>query len=547
MPVRVVTASCGESSAAEREAASTVSIGPVTGKPGNARVQKSAAADNRRPSAGEGPNVEPGVRVVELKTERGRKPSQQGRPSAEGGDVGNSAAPDEGPQPTAETSTATDSSTQRLMEAVLERDNLIAALERVEVNKGCAGIDGMRTEELRPWLKAHWAQVREQLLGQTYRPKPVLRKAIPKPDGGTRNLGIPTVLDRFIQQALLQVLAQIFSPQFSVSSYAYQEGRSAHDAVRAARRFVVEGNEWVVDLDIEKFFDQVNHDILMRLVAEKVHDKRVLKLIGRFLRSGVMVEGVVMGTEEGTPQGGPLSPLLSNIMLDPLDKELERRGLRFCRYADDCNIYVRSERAAQRVMESVKRFLERKLKLKVNGKKSAVARPSERRFLGFTIQEDEQLGLAPRAREKLHDTIVALTARTCGHSMEQVIKRLNLYLEGWIGYFALVDNERVFGELDGWIRRRLRMLWWMHRKNPKTRREALIALGVPAAQAGRAASSGRGPWRMSATPSIHSALSKRYFNKAGLVSLAAKWAQKRAEWQHLAWERRTAVCGPAYR
>lgn len=273
---------------------------------------------------------------MELKTERDRKPSQQGRTSAGGGGVGNSAAPDEGSQQTAEASPAAASSTQRLMEVVIGRDNLIAALGRVEANKGCAGIDGMQTKELRTWLKANWPQIKEQLLDGTYRPKPVLRKTIPKPDGGRRNLGIPTVLDRFIQQALLQTLAPIFSPQFSVSSYAYQEGRSAHDAVRAARRFVADGNEWVVDLDIEKFFDHVNHDILMRLVAEKVHDKRVLKLIGRFLRSGVMVEGVVMGTEEGTPQGGPLSPLLSNIMLDPLDRELERRGLCFCRYADDC-------------------------------------------------------------------------------------------------------------------------------------------------------------------------------------------------------------------
>ena len=457
---------------------------------------------------------------------------QAGKPpgSAGGGGAGSAAAPGEASQAPAARTIEADS-TQNLMEAVVERQNLFAAYERVVGNKGCAGIDGMEVEELKPYLQAYWPSVREQLLAGTYQPKPVLRKAIPKPDGGTRNLGIPTVLDRLIQQALLQVLAPIFQPTFSRSSYAYQEGRSAHDAVRAARRYVEEGFEWLVDIDVEKFFDRVNHDILMRLLAEQVKDKRVLKLIGRYLRAGVMVEGVVLSTAEGTPQGGPLSPLLSNVMLDVLDKELERRGLRFCRYADDCNIYVRSKKAAQRVLESVKRFLGKKLKLKVNDKKSAAAKAHERRFLGFTITAQTRIAMAATTVVKLHQKVVEKTARNEGRALKQVIKELNQYLLGWIGYFALADAVEPMASLDGWIRRRLRCAWWVQRKTRQKRQKALVKLGVSREAARHVAGSTRGPWRLSSTQQLHQALNNRFFIEQGLVSLAREWEKTRQKWQ----------------
>lgn len=419
----------------------------------------------------------------------------------------------------------------QLMEEVLERQNLFAALEKVKGNQGCAGIDGMRTEELGEYLKQNWLEIKERLLHGEYEPNPVLRAEIPKKGEGTRNLGIPIVLDRFIQQALLQKLAPIFEPEFSKSSYAYQAGRSAHDAIRAAKQYVAEGYEYVVDLDLEKFFDHVNHDILMNLIAKKVQDKRVLKLIGRFLRAGVMVNGVVQNTPEGTPQGGPLSPLLSNIMLNVLDKELESRGLRFCRYADDCNIYMRSERAANRVMKSVKNFISRKLKLKVNEAKSAVDKVGKRKFLGFTITENAQININKMAMNKCRQKVRILTRRNGGCSMEDVIKRLNLYLRGWIGYFALSDTAKILERMDGWIRRRLRSLWWMLRKTPKKRREALMELGVKEIQARRTSSSGRGPWRISRTPSLHTALNKNYFDKLNLVKLEAMWEVTRLRWK----------------
>ena len=342
-----------------------------------------------------------------------------------------------------------------MLERMLERENMKRALQRVERNRGAAGVDGMTVEELREYLRGHWAEIREELLAGNYRPKPVRRVEIPKPDGGVRELGIPTVVDRLIQQGLLQVLTPIFEAEFSEGSYGFRPGRSAHEAVKKAETYVAEGYEWVVDLDIEKFFDRVNHDMLMARVARKVTDKRVLKLIRAYLNAGVLLNGVVVASEEGTPQGGPLSPLLANVLLDDLDKEMEKRGHRFVRYADDCNVYVKSERAGQRVMESVVKFLEKKLKLKVNRGKSGVARPKLRKFLGFRLFRDKagvRIGLAPKTVPRFKEAIRELTrASRGGWTMEERIRRLRQKLQGWVQYFALADTGSVFEELDKWL------------------------------------------------------------------------------------------------
>jgi group II intron reverse transcriptase/maturase len=428
-----------------------------------------------------------------------------------------------------------------LLEKMLERANMMRALRRVEGNRGAGGVDGMEVGELREHLRAHWAGIREQLREGSYQPQPVRRVEIPKPDGGVRELGIPTVLDRLIQQALLQVLTPIFEPHFSEASFGFRPGRSAHQAVKRAQAFVAEGYEFVVDLDIEKFFDRVNHDILMARVARKVADKRVLRLIRAYLNAGVLLNGVVVASEEGTPQGGPLSPILANVLLDELDKELERRGHRFVRYADDCNIYVRSERAGQRVMESVVEFLEKKLKLKVNRAKSGVARPKLRKFLGFRLfryKAGVRIGLAPKAVARIKDAIRELTrASRGGWSMEERIRRLRTKLLGWVGYFALADTGSVFEELDGWTRRRLRMVYWRQWKRGRTRRRNLRALGMPDWM-GRLVGSQKGPWRNAGSPPMQAVLTKAYWAKSGLVSLAEQYRKIRNE-------RRTAGCGPA--
>jgi len=352
---------------------------------------------------------------------------------------------------------------ERVWEQVFERKNLLAALKRVEANGGAPGVDGMTVGALRPYLKVHWLEQKAALDAGTYRPSPVRRVEIPKPDGGVRLLGIPTVVDRLIQQATAQVLTPLFEPVFSPHSYGFRPGRRAHDAVTAAQGYIREGYTWVVDIDLEKFFDRVNHDKLMARVARVVKDKRVLKLIRRYLQSGVMVNGVVMETEEGTPQGGPLSPLLANIMLDDLDKELEKRGHRFVRYADDCNIYVKTERAGQRVMSSVRQFLEKKLKLRVNEKKSAVARAGERKFLGFSYfyrKGEVRIRIAGQTLQRLRERLQVLTRRTRSGRLDEVIRQLNEYLRGWMGYFRLADTPSVLVELDEWLRRRLRQLLW---------------------------------------------------------------------------------------
>ncbi|WP_207635469.1 group II intron reverse transcriptase/maturase [Thermaerobacter subterraneus] len=407
------------------------------------------------------------------------------------------------------------------MEQVVARENMWAALRRVEQNRGAPGVDGMTVEQLRGFLREQWSQVRAQLLAGTYKPQPVRRVEIPKPGGGTRLLGIPTVLDRLIQQALLQVLTPIFDPDFSEHSYGFRPGRSAHQAVEAARRHVEEGYAWVVDLDLEQFFDRVNHDVLMARVMRKVADKRVRMLIRRYLQAGVMVGGVKVRTEEGTPQGGPLSPLLANILLDELDKELERRGHRFVRYADDCNIYVRSERAGHRVMAGVRRFLEKRLRLKINEQKSAVDRPWRRKFLGFSMyrgREGIRLRVAPQTVQRLKDRIRGLTSRTWPVSMPERIRRINAYLRGWLAYFRIADMAVLLRNVEGWLRRRLQACLWKQWKRPRTRLRELRALGHPEWRVRQWALSRRGYWAMAGGP-LNSALGKPYWLAQGLLSL----------------------------
>lgn len=408
-----------------------------------------------------------------------------------------------------------------MMEAVVERGNMRAALKRVESNKGAAGMDGMSAEALRPWLHKHWPQVKEELLEGRYRPSPVRKVEIPKPGGGVRQLGIPTVLDRLIQQAMLQVMQPVFDPEFSDSSYGFRAGRSAQQAVIAARDYVEEGRRWVVDMDIEKFFDHVNHDILMARVARKIEDKRVLGLIRRYLQAGVMDGGLVSERTEGTPQGGPLSPLLSNILLDDLDKELEKRGHKFCRYADDCNVYVRSKRAGVRVMDSITRFLEKRLKLRVNQEKSAVDRPSRRKFLGYsmTFHKKPRLKAAPQSIKRLKDKLREIFHRGRGRNLAKLIEELTPVLRGWINYYRLAQVKGVFEELDSWIRRKLRCIKWRQWKRNFTRAKNLMKLGLGEEQAWKSSTNGRGPWWNSGASHMNLAFPKKYFDKLGLVSL----------------------------
>lgn len=416
-----------------------------------------------------------------------------------------------------------------LWDSVWERQNLFAALERVERNGGAPGIDGMRVEELRPYLREHWLEIRITLDQQTYKPSPVRRVEIPKPDGGVRLLGIPTVLDRFLQQAIAQALTPLFEPLFSSASYGFRPGRSAQQAVQQAQEYVQEGYEWVVDIDLEKFFDRVNHDMLMARVARVVKDKRVLKLIRAYLNSGVMVNGVVMDTEEGTPQGGPLSPLLSNIMLDDLDKEMEQRGHKFVRYADDCNIYVKTPRAGERVMESVKAFLEQKLKLKVNPKKSKVDRATRVKFLGFSFYKrngEVLIRVAKRSLERFCEKLRRLTKRTRSGKLGDVIQSINQYTMGWMGYFWQANTPSVYEDLDSWIRRRLRQMIWKRWKRGTTRYRELVKLGVPQKRAGLGAV-GKSPWHMSKSPVVNEALSNAYLRNSGLKSLKVRYQELR--------------------
>jgi RNA-directed DNA polymerase len=409
----------------------------------------------------------------------------------------------------------------RLMEAAVERGNMLCAYERVVKNQGAPGVDGLTVAEFKPWLKAYWPSVRHALLAGEYMPAAVRKVDIPKPQGGVRTLGIPTVLDRLIQQALHQVMQPLFEPEFSESSYGFRPGRNAHQAVKAARGYVAEGRRWVVDLDLEKFFDRVNHDVLMARVVRKVEDERVLKLIRRYLEAGLMGGGVATARTEGTPQGGPLSPLLSNILLTDLDREVERRGHGFCRYADDCNIYVGSQRSGQRVMTAITAFLEQRLKLKVNAAKSAVARPWQRKFLGYSMtwHRKPKLKIAQPSRERLAEKIRKMLRAARGQSLKHVIEQLNPVLRGWTAYFRLTEQKGVLEDLDSWLRHKLRTLLWRHWKRNHTRAQRLMRDGLSERRAWLSATNGRGPWWNGGASHMHAAYPKSWFDHMGLVSL----------------------------
>jgi RNA-directed DNA polymerase len=411
-----------------------------------------------------------------------------------------------------------------LMARIVERSNLARALKRVRQNQGSAGIDGMTVDELGPYLRTHWSAIREQLLTGTYRPSAVRQHQIPKADGGMRTLGIPTVLDRFIQQAVLQALQPRFDPTFSESSYGFRPKRSAHDAVCQAQRYVQSGRRWVVDVDLEKFFDRVNHDVLMGKLSHRITERRVLALIRRYLEAGIMANGVVQERYEGTPQGGPLSPLLANVLLDEVDKELERRGHRFVRYADDCNVYVGSRRAGERVMEALV-GLYAKLRLRVNTEKSAVARAWDRQFLGFSFWVAPgrvvKRRVAPKALTTMKERVREITSRSGGRSIAQIVAMLRSYLVGWLGYFRLADTPRVFAELEKWLHRRLRAIHLKHWKRGPTVYRELRRHGVSGHVAAMAAHFSGNWWRVAGHPAFHLALPTSYFDQLGVPRLVA--------------------------
>ena len=409
-----------------------------------------------------------------------------------------------------------------MMEAVVERGNMLRAYKRVVCNKGAAGADGMTVDELKPFLQKEWARIREQLLSNGYVPQPVLRVEIPKPGGkGVRKLGIPTVLDRLIQQAVQQVMTPLFDPGFSETSFGFRPGRSAHQARLKAKEYMAMGKRWVLDMDLEKFFDEVNHDILMSRVARKVGDKRLLLLIRRYLQSGILAYGLVSQPVKGTPQGGPLSPLLSNIILDDLDKELDRRGHCYCRYADDCNVYVGSKRAGERLMASLERFITDELRLKVNRDKSAVDRPWKRKFLGYTVtwHQKPRLKVAPSSEARLRGKLKDAFRRGRGRNLGKMIEELQPVLRGWVNYFRLSEVKGIFEHLDQWIRRRLRCIIWRQWKRPYTRAKGLMKRGLTEKRAWQSATNGRGPWWNSGASHMNQAFPKKFFDKLGLVTL----------------------------
>lgn len=413
---------------------------------------------------------------------------------------------------------------QDMMKLVVETDNMVRAYRRVKANRGAPGIDGVTTGQLAAYVKEHWVRIRQELLEGRYQPQAVRRKTIPKPTGGERLLGIPTVIDRLIQQALCQVIGPMFDPLFSESSFGFRPHRSAHDAVRQLQAYAKEGYRIAVDMDLLKFFDNVQHDKLLSRLARKVQDKHILQLVGRYLRSGVMAKGQLEPTEKGVPQGGPLSPLLSNILLDDLDKELERRGHRFARYADDLLLLVRSKKAGKRVMSSLVKWLRSKLALEVNSTKSQVAHVQECKFLGFMLRGG-RIWIARQALAKVKEKVKQLTARSAGVSLEKRIKDLNAYLRGWVQYFALSQTKTWAIWLDQWSRRRLRMCLWKQWKRPRTRIRNLLALGVPKDWAITAGSSSKGPWRLSRTLNTHWGLSVQWFKSQGLISLMEQWVK----------------------
>jgi RNA-directed DNA polymerase len=418
-----------------------------------------------------------------------------------------------------------------LMRQVVDRQNMRSALKRVKENNGAAGIDNLSVSDLTEYLMEHWSDICQSLLNGSYRPQPVKRVEIPKPTGGVRLLGIPTVVDRLIQQAILQVLTPLFDPHFSKSSFGFRPRRRGHSAVRQAREYAREGYSWVVDIDLEKFFDRVNHDMLMARVARRVSDKMLLRLIRRFLESDVLINGVVVLSEEGTPQGGPLSPLFSNIMLDDLDKELESREHKFVRYADDCNIYVRSRRAGERVKASLTAFLKERLHLQVNEGKSAVDRPWNRKFLGFTFERRKlRIVLAEQSSVRVKDKIRSITRRSTPLSLSERIKRLNEYLGGWLGYFSLAETPSFFRDLDSWLRRRLRACLWTQWKQPRTRARKLRHLGLKEHQVWAVAGSQRGAWRLAKSHSLHLAMNNAYWQAQGLIPTMDRYSTIRNGW-----------------
>jgi RNA-directed DNA polymerase len=414
-----------------------------------------------------------------------------------------------------------------MLEAILSRDNMLAALKRVRANRGSHGVDGMTVEELPSFLRENWASIRQRLLDGQYRPQPVRRVEIPKADSGVRLLGIPTVVDRLVQQAIAQVLAPIFDANFSESSYGFRPGRNAHDAVHAAQGYISEGYTWVVDIDLEKFFDRVNHDKLMGRVSRKITDKRVLRLIRRYLESGVLINGVKVATDEGTPQGGPLSPLLANVMLDDLDKELEKRGHRFCRYADDCNIYVRTKRAGERVMSGVGRYIREELSLRINEGKSAVDRPWKRKFLGFSfyhVRGGVGIRIHPRSFEELKEKIRTATSKRWSIGMDDRLARLRQVTDGWINYFGIADANDAIQKLDKWTRRRLRACYWKQWKLSKTRYDNLVRLGIESTQAKEWANSRKGYWRIAGSGILQRALPSEFLERIGYQGMSKQYA-----------------------
>lgn len=437
--------------------------------------------------------------------------------------------------------TEPDPKTTQLMEQVVQKANLRKALKRVRANKGSPGVDGMTVDELGPHLREHWKGLKKKLLDGSYEPHLVKRVEIPKPSGGVRTLGVPTVLDRFIQQAILQVLTPLFDPSFSKHSYGFRPGKSAHQAVKAARAYIQEGYGWVVDMDLEKFFDRVNHDVLMGRLAKRIADKHLLRIIRRYLQAGIMVHGVAMNRHEGTPQGGPLSPLLSNVLLDELDKELEARGHRFVRYADDCNVYVRSRRAGERVLSSLKEWLGKRLRLRVNDKKSAVDRPQKRKFLGFSFFLRDgrvKIRIASESIRRIRKRIRWITRRGRGMALERVIAELNRFTVGWIGYFQITEAASILKSTDEWTRRRLRCFRIKQWKNrPRTRFREMRALGLSKDHAAMFASIRRGWWALSMTPQTSLAFPESFFVERGWVGLLRRYAELKSV--------RTAGCGPA--
>lgn len=412
-----------------------------------------------------------------------------------------------------------------LMEEVTKLDNLNQALRQVRANKGAPGVDGMSVADLRDWIVSHLDEFIASLLKGTYQPQPVRGVEIPKPGGGVRQLGIPTVVDRFVQQAILQVLEKILDPTFSTSSFGFRPGRGAHDALAQASRYVGEGRPIVVDLDLEKFFDRVNHDILMSRLARRIGDKRLLRIIRRFLEAGMLQNGVCALRHEGTPQGGPLSPLLANLLLDDLDRELERRGHKFCRYADDCNIYVQSLAAGERVLASVTKYLEVHLKLRVNRSKSAVASVQDRKFLGHRLLEDGTQTIAPKSLERAQDRVREITRRNRGVSFEQLVRELNSFLIGWVTYFRHAKAKSALSDLGGWVRRKLRCVRMKQRKRAKSIAEFLHGLGVPWNRCWTTAACGKGWWRMAHTPAAQEGMNLAWFTSQGLVNPAERYSQ----------------------